>query len=382
MKTSAVLHLSKEDIIKNGSIFTPEHIVLKAKEIISPFIDENTTIIDFGAGYGAFIKEFCDLTFKNIIATEVDDFSYKYLKNTFTNTNIDVRYENSLRNINREKYSDTKIVVIGNPPYNDITSQYKKGQKGHEEMDEIVYARDLGISFLKMYSVIKSDYICVLHPLSYLIKKSNFNSLNFFKDNYKLQRGIIFSSKLFETINKSNIEFPVIIAFYKKCNSGMNYEYIKDFNFEILNSRSTFKLNNFKTIDGIIEKYPTKNKSNVDLQFYTIRDINALKRNKTFLTGFCSNGIKIGPENIYLYSWLDFFKQNFKPKDYYLYGNLSPLMPKEYDLNKFAKELLIYIVNNNEVVHNYVIEHDWNIKKYIGQQFDFNYLISLLNSCI
>lgn len=287
-----------------------------------------------------------------------------------------------MRNITREKYSDAKIVVIGNPPYNDTTSQYKKGLKGHEEMDENVYARDIGISFLKMYSAIKSDYICVLHPLSYLIKKSNFNSLDFFKDNYKLERGIIFSSKLFETINKSNIEFPVIIAFYKKCNSGMNYEYIKEFNFEILNSRSTFKLSNFKTIDGIIEKYPTKNKSSEDLQFYTIRDINALKRNKTFLTGFCSNGIKIHQKNIYLYSWLDFFKQNFKPRDYYLYGNLSPLIPKEYNLDKFAKELLIYIVNNNKVVHDYVIEHNWNIKKYIGQQFDFEYLISLLNSCI
>ena len=380
MKTSAVSHLTKENIIKNGSIFTPEYIVLKVKEIISPYIDENTTIIDFGAGYGAFIKEFCKLTFKNIIATEVDDFSYKYLKNTFTN--VDVRYENSLQNISRGKYSDSKIVVIGNPPYNDITSQYKKGQKGHEEMDEKVYARDLGISFLKMYSVIESDYICVLHPLSYLIKKSNFNSLRFFKDNYKLERGIIFSSKLFETINKSNIEFPVIIAFYKKCNSGMNYEYIKDFNFEILNSKSTFKLNNFKTIDGIIEKYPTKNKTDIDLQFYTIRDINALKRNKTFLTGFCSNGIKVDSDNIYLYSWLDFFKQYFKPNDYYLYGNLSPLMPKEYDPNKFIKELLIYIVNNNEIVRDYVIKHNWDIKDYIGHQYDFNYLISLLNSCI
>lgn len=162
----------------------------------------------------------------------------------------------------------------------------------------------------------------------------------------------------------------------------MNYEYIKDFNFEILNSKSTFKLNNFKTIDGIIEKYPTKNKSDIDLQFYTIRDINALKRNKTFLTGFCSNGIKVDSNNIYWYSWLDFFKQYFKPNDYYLYGNLSPLMPKEYDQNKFIKELLIYIVNNNEIVRDYVIKHNWDIKDYIGRQYDFNYLISLLNSCI
>ena len=80
MNSSFVIHLSKQDIIKNGSIFTPKLIVEKAKELVSPYINSNTTIIDFGAGYGAFLEEFIKLNYYKMIATEIDDFSYQYLK--------------------------------------------------------------------------------------------------------------------------------------------------------------------------------------------------------------------------------------------------------------------------------------------------------------
>lgn len=167
MNSSVVRHLSKADIIKNGSIFTPKEIVNRVKDLVSPYIDQDSTVIDFGSGYGAFLEEFEKLRCYKLVATEIDDFSYSYLKENFKN--VDVSHENSLLNIKDKNYTDKRIIVIGNPPYNDTTSQYKKGEKGKELVDPQVYARDLGISFLKMYSEINAEAICVLHPLSYLI---------------------------------------------------------------------------------------------------------------------------------------------------------------------------------------------------------------------
>lgn len=40
--------------------------------------------------------------------------------------------------------------------------------------DEDLFDRDLGVSFLKSYNKLKADVICILHLLSYLIKKTNF----------------------------------------------------------------------------------------------------------------------------------------------------------------------------------------------------------------
>jgi len=357
---SKIEHLSKEDIIKNGSIFTPQHIVKIAEKWLSDKINDNDFIIDFGVGYGAFISEFLNYS-NNLIATDIDESSIKLVSSLFPK--VKVILENSLIDISRSKYgineSDT-IIIIGNPPYNDLTSQYKKGQKGNLEIDDSIRARDLGISFLKMYALLQPEYICILHPLSYLIKKTNFNSLNSFKDHYILEKGIIFSSNEFESIKKSNAEFPVVLSLYKKSKSKiMDFEYIENFTFEILSSNETFCLKNFTTIDGHIKKYPTKElKKDEDLKFYTIRDINALKRNKSFLTGFSNNGIKISINELYQYAWLDYFKNNFNPDKSFIYGNLSPLYSDKIENDLIKKELISYVMINNDVVKKYILENN------------------------
>jgi len=357
---SKIEHLKKEDIIKNGSIFTPKYLVDISRNWLESKIKKDDYIIDFGVGYGAFISEFLDLS-NNIIATDIDESSIRLFSSLFPKVNAIL--ENSLINISRSKYgikeSDT-VIVIGNPPYNDLTSQYKKGQKGDLEIDDSIKSRDLGISFLKMYALLQPEYICVLHPLSYLIKKTNFNSLNSFKDHYILEKGIIFSSNEFESIQNSNAEFPVVISLYKNSKSkNMNFEYIENFTFDILNSSETFCLKNFTTIDGHIKKYPTKGlKKDTDLKFYTIRDINALKRNKSFLTGFSNNGIKVSIDDLYQYAWLDYFKNNFNPNKYFIYGNLSPLYSDKIENNLVKKELISYVMMNNAVVKKYILENN------------------------
>src|SRR3989344_5858437 len=70
------------------------------------------------------------------------------------------------------------IIAIGNPPYNDTTSIIRNSIKDTSIQDKIdadIKTRDLGMSFLLSYDKLKADYVCVLHPLSYLIKKAKHN---------------------------------------------------------------------------------------------------------------------------------------------------------------------------------------------------------------
>lgn len=376
MNLAKNIHSTKEEIITKGSIFTPQNIVEIAFSWLKDLISPNDTIVDFGVGYGAFISRFQTLT-NNLIGTDIDLESISFINKNFPN--IKTFCENSLININREKYhlhSNDTIIIIGNPPYNDITSHYKKGEKGNPKIDDKVKARDLGISFMKMYSLLKPKYICILHPLSYLIKKTNFNSLKYFNKDYIITKGLIFSSSEFPSIKKGKTEFPVLLALYKREeNINTNFSYIEDFTFNILNNKNSFKLNRFNFIDNWVRKYPNREKNNGDLLFYTLRDINALLRNKTFLDTFSNNGIKVTIENLYKYAWLDYFKNNFKPDELYLYGNLSPLYHKDLDNDILKKELISYIYNNNVIFNKYVNTNNLNNKVlsfYNMNNFNYN----------
>ncbi len=354
MKLSVNTHLSREDIIKNGSIFTPDYIVQLVINQLKGRLTNDSVIIDFGAGYGAFCSAFLKLPHQKIIATDCDEKSIAFIKQE--HQGIEVVLENSLKDISGTKYcdNDSDLVVVGNPPYNDVTSQYKKGQKGSFEMDDDVLARNLGISFLKMYDKINAKYICVLHPLSYLCKKNNFNSLGEFNNHYRLVSGILFSSKHFESIKKTNAEFPVVAALYERSKDRMAFDYILNFKFDVYETDKKYILSSFNTIDGVVGKYPTKDKKDTDLQFYTLRDINALKRNTTFLVGHCNNGVKVSKDNLYYYAWLDLFKNNFDAGEYqYLFGNLSPLLTIRINNPDFQDQLVAYILNENDIVRDY-----------------------------
>jgi hypothetical protein len=98
-----------------------------------------------------------------------------------------------------------KLIVIGNPPYNDATSIIRQNIKDKTAIDEIdsdVKTRDFGMSFSLSYNKLKADYDCVLHPLSYLIKKSNFAK------NYRLADSLIVSSHEFSDTSRS-MAFPI-----------------------------------------------------------------------------------------------------------------------------------------------------------------------------
>ena len=378
IRTSKVEHLDRINIIKNGSIFTPREIVDLVYKKVNKYIDEDTCIMDFGAGYGAFLEPI-KKKYKNIIATDIDEQSYHLLKFEFPKMNI--IHENSLTNVSREKYGlkeNDKIVIVGNPPYNDITSLYKKGEKGKLDCDIEFQSRDFGISFMKMYCSLRPDYICVLHPLAYLIKKQNFNSLGIFKDNYRLLNATIFSNEEFETIRKGNAKFPVVAALYEKNEQGMDFDYISKFNFKIYKSKNNLIFNNINTIDGIIDKYPKKNHHD-GLQFYTIRDMNALNRNASFVDSGVQNGIEVSIDNLYKYAWLNFLKDNFNPpQNKYIYGNLSPLCLDNLDNNIIKNLLVSYSYYNNSLVRKYFTQTELE-KKYGKLSKNYELLFDKLN---
>ena len=399
VKQSMNTHLTREEIIKSGSVYTGPELVDLVFSQINTYINENTVIGDFGSGYGAFIEKFKNYG-KRCFGTEFDDLSFELLKNEYPN--IDIYHENSLLNVNREKYDlleNDELIVVGNPPYNDTTSIFKKGEKGELICDSDIVSRDFGISFLKAYNKLNAKYVCILHPLAYLIKKQNFNSLGDFKNNYKLISATVFSSKEFESIKKSNSDFPVVSALYKRDKCGMDYEYIQNFSFDIFKGTGKFILNNILTIDGYVGKYPTNHKikstkydfnlfgeeqKNVDLsprlQFYTLRDMNALLRNAGFVEGIIPNGIDVSLENLYQYSWLYFLKCNFNPKEFrFLYGNLSPLYTNKIKEDSFKANVVWYAYNNCELIKKFIDET--KIKALYGPKIEqYNALFEELNN--
>lgn len=346
-------HLSKEEQIRLGSFYTPDRLVRKVYEPISPYIRKNKKVVIFdnAAGCGAFIFEIKGYDYR------VADYDIEAVN--FLKKNLDkkkVFYGNSLVDVCRKKYkipNDAFLIQVGNPPYNDTTSEYKKGKKGKNECDPNLFDRDLGISFLKSYDKLKSDLVCILHPLSYLIKEANFKRLKSFRENYKLIKGVIFSSSWF-TVN-SSAKFPIVIALYERKRGGMSFDYIKNFNFSVLDSDEKFTIAKFETTDGFIDKYPPRKNdikvSPIGLYYYTFRDLNSLRRNASFINRQHYNGIVVNVKNFYKYAYLYALKELFDAEKLWLYSNLSPLINREL-LEKNKKDYVEYAIQSSPVVKN------------------------------
>lgn len=327
MKIDRAEHLPKSKRIQLGSYYTPEKLVNRVFHFIDPYLNKKkkATIFDSAGGCGAFLTNVNKNDFR---IADRDLEACNFLRQQFNENKV--FHTNSLLETNRDRFlipSDAFLIMIGNPPYNDTTSEFKNGEKGRNICDEDLYDRDLGVSFLKSYYKLKADIVCILHPLSYLIKEANFKRLRYFKDNYKLIKGEIFSSALFTGTGFG--KFPILVALYEKSPEGMTFDYIKNFSFNILDSDKFFVLSDYKTTDGYIDKYPPRKndikKSPIGLYYYTFRDLNSLKKNASFMIKNHLNGIVMTVQNFYKYAYLYSLKSLFIPENAWLYGNLSPL---------------------------------------------------------
>jgi hypothetical protein len=312
-------HLGHKDTVNLGSYYTPVWLVDIVYSLIQKNIPDSTDccVIDTSCGYGGFLRG------KKAIGADID---YKAVE-TAKSANPAYSYfnHNSLFEISRSQYNlglNEKIIIVGNPPYNDTTSIIRNNIKKAEFLrDAEVRHRDLGISFLLSYNKLAADYVCVLHPLSYLIKKSNFEALWQFKNNYRLIDSVVISSGVFQATSKIT-SFPIIIALYERNISGMEYEYIQNYKFKI-NDDKAFSIKEFDTIGNYISKYP--NHKQVSEQetvtyFYTMRDINALKRTATFLPKETGNAVRVTKSKLPYYCYVDVFK-DYIPHIPYYFGN-------------------------------------------------------------
>jgi hypothetical protein len=168
-------HLDLKGTVNLGSFYTPCHLV----DIVYALIQKNVpdyktwTILDTSCGYGGFLRG------GKSIGADIDKKAVETAMQCAGNNSCGIYFNhNSLLNISRKQYNlskGAKLIVVGNPPYNDPTSIIRKDIKEKTHLiDDDVKARDLGISFLLSYNKLEADYVCVLHPLSYLIKKNKF----------------------------------------------------------------------------------------------------------------------------------------------------------------------------------------------------------------
>ncbi len=353
MNPYVAIHLKKSEKIKTGAYYTPEKIVNLVFNLVSEYLNQKDVVIfDPAGGCGAFIYKFKNYNYR---IADIDEKATDFLRQHFDPQKV--FHTNSLLNVSRQKFDipeEAFLIIVGNPPYNDTTSEFRKNQKGVNVCDFDLYDRDIGISFFKMFEKLNAQIVCVLHPLSYLIKKTNFERLKKFKDNYVLKKSFTFPSSLFKDTGK--ISFPVTVSLYERDNKGMDYFFISNFSFEVLDSGETFRLSNFKTTDGIINKYPPRKKdalkqSPIGLYFYSFRDINSLKKNASFIDYPGENSVVVTLENFYQYAYLYAFKKLFSPYNSWLYGNLSPLLNEKL-LNERKNLVVCYALKTHKLFLN------------------------------
>lgn len=357
-------HLDYEDRVNLGSYYTPPKFVELAWDLIEPYLDANTTVIDTACGYGDFLNDYGQ---SHTIGCDIDEDAIDVAKQ---NTNkVQFFRTNSLHNVSREKFGipqqSTKLIVVGNPPYNDRTSLIRHKIKQVDfEVDDDIASRDLGISFLRSYNKLEADSICVLHPLSYLIKQTNFRHLKEFTANYKLINGILISSGEFPDSAK-HTPFPIIIALYQRDTNGMDYDFIRSFKFRPVDE-TRFCLCDFDYIPNYINKYPSKQAKPLpddSLFFWTMRDINALKRNRTFVQNYSRNTIVIDKTKLDYYVYVDVFKRNIHRLPFY-FGNCD--VPIDDELFKLHRECFI----SDTIRHHPHLERHFEINPIGNEKID------------
>ena len=363
-------HLAYESRVNLGSYYTPPEIVNIAWEMIEPYLRSQTTVIDSACGYGDFLKN-CGQSIT--IGCDIDETAISVAKKN----NDEVRFfqTNALCDVSRAKFGipqQSDLIVVGNPPYNDKTSLIRHSIKDvNFAIDEDIASRDLGISFLRSYNKLEADLICVLHPLSYLIKPTNFRHLKAFTANYRLVDGLLISSSEFPESAK-HTSFPIVLALYQRNTQGMAYNFIRSFRFRIAD-KSGFCLGDFDYITGYVDKYPKKKRpisvegnshhseNDDSLFFWTMRDINALKRNRTFVESYSANTIVIDKRKLDYYAYVDVFKRNLHRLPFY-FGNCDVLI----DDNLFKQYKPSFI--SDTVSHHPFLKKHFQLKPIEEQQ--------------
>ena len=342
-------HLLRQRKVNLGSFYTPKQIVgIVQHWLMAEQIDSFYTIIDSSCGVGAFFELNNIFQDNKFIGNDIDSEAIEYVQKSFSS--VKTYSVNALQDVSRSMFGlseNEKVVFVGNPPYNDTTSIVGKSIKTEKCRTDIdLKSRDLGISFLLSYNKLSADYAAILHPLSYLIKKANFRAAKDFFHNYRILNCLVFSSSLFENTSV-NAGFPIIVALYKRNpQCGTHYEDVLKMDFHTI-EENCFNLSKMEFVSDYIDKYPGKKRYEPEILFYTLRDINALKRCRTFLKERIANAVDVNPEKIAYYCYIDCFKRYAKTP--YWMGNLNvPFEKASFDAMK-DKFIRVAKYNNQDI---------------------------------
>ena len=326
-------HLGVTGRVNLGSFYTPaKYVDIVGGWLLKHGIGRGWSIADLSCGYGAFFElgDVDGLSECRFIGNDIDSEAVEKAQGIFTNVEWSVR--NALKDVSRKNFglgATERLVIVGNPPYNDITSQINQKVKTKEfSIDVDLKTRDLGMSSLLAYDKLKAEYVAVLHPLSYLIKKSNFSATRQFFSNYEMIEHVIFPSCEFAGTSKTSA-FPVIVAMYRRnAGNGLSYDEVQAMWFHTVDG-AEFSLSGFDYVTDEIEKYPSGRRYEPEILFYTMRDINALRRSRTFIKERIANAVDVDPQKLAYYCYVDCFKR-YADVPYYL-GNFNvPFIRSEF----------------------------------------------------
>ena len=313
MGTGVPSHLGSEERVLLGSYYTPRKYVDLVGEWLKGILGEGDVILDPSCGYGAFFQLAPSFPRARFVGNDIDLGALAQARRDFPL--VEFHAFNALSRISRRRYGvggGEIMAIVGNPPYNDTTSLIGRRLKKSSgcSMDEDVRTRDLGLSSLLAYDKLQADWVAVLHPLRYLIKKANHKTCGRFFGNYRLCRHLVFSSQEFAGTSKA-VGFPVLVALYKRSpGEGMPYDEVRKTRFHTVEGDS-FCLAEMEFVSDCVNKYPNAIDASPRFSgyyFYTLRDINALRRCRTFLPGKCANAVAIPREKLPYYHYIDCFK--------------------------------------------------------------------------
>ncbi len=309
-RTTAQLNRTKR--VNLGSFYTPTKFVKLVGEWLQQGgVGANWTVADLSCGDGAFLQLQKTLPEAKFIGNDIDETAVTSAKRRFPNAEILQR--NCLTDVSRENFhidAEAPLAIVGNPPYNDFGSIVGRKTKlqGSATTDPALKRRDIGLSALLAYAQLKPEFVAVLHPLSYLLKPANFSAGKEFFQDYTLEKHLVFSSHVFKFTSRL-AAFPVIATFYRRTpEQGMTYEKVHAMEFQT-EEGETFRLNQWDYVSDRIQKYPHPQRYIPEILFYTMRDINALFRSKTFLEKRIANAVDVDPAQLPYYCYIDCFKR-------------------------------------------------------------------------
>lgn len=344
-----VAHLNYREKTNLGSFYTSSRLVKIAYDLFARIAGPADVVLDSSCGYGAFFSVPFPQKDVRFIGADIDGAALDVASANFSRVHF--FQENALKNVSRKKYGisdEERLAVVGNPPYNDVTSRVKNHIKQSDtcEIDEDIRTRDLGISFLLSFEKLSPEYVVVLHPLSYLIKHANFKLLAPFMRKYTLREALVLSSREFSDTSKNN-GFPIVIAVYERNRVGTTFTDIVRRRFTTVEGMS-FSISDYDYVCRYISKYPSRfrrSAGTAQYRFFTMRDINALKRSRTFIAEDTANAIYVPADKLELYCYVDIFK-DFSEKLPYFLGNFDVMIDRSA-FEKIKNDFLVLSVQKH-----------------------------------